>query len=334
MRLVKESRPKEGSSASSCKCGVDCSSAAAAVRSRCCGSHDHARPLWSLVVPVRRRRSGSTAVAAVRGWLIAPVGRPGRRGAHRRRSKTRSFWPRELLREGPHVIGWALGIAASTVHAVLRRHGRSRLVPRPAAEEVIRYEYSEPGALIHVDIKKLGRILLPGHRVTGDRSQRAKGKAGWQYLFVAIDDHSRLGFAAVYPDETSDSANTVPRRARPLLRRPRDRGGADSDRQRKLLQTPLGRRLQRPRHHRQEDAALPAPDERESGTVHPHNARALGLRLHLHQRITNDSQALAPALDFYNRFRPHRALKGLTPLQRVYDSVACSAQAARRRFVS
>jgi transposase len=71
---------------------------------------------------------------------------------------------REQLREGPHVIGWAVGVAASTVHAVLRRHGRSRLVTRPQPEEVIRYEYAEPGGLIHVDIKKLGRIVKPARR--------------------------------------------------------------------------------------------------------------------------------------------------------------------------
>ena len=113
---------------------------------------------------------------------------------------------RESLREGPHIVAGALGLAASTVHAVLRRHGRSRLVTRPRPEDVIRYEHPRPGDLIHVDIKKLGRILKPGHRVTGDRRGQAKGKAGWQYLFVAIDDHSRLGFAAVYSDETADSA--------------------------------------------------------------------------------------------------------------------------------
>ena len=113
---------------------------------------------------------------------------------------------REELREGPHVIGWALGVAASTVHAVLRRHGRSRLVSRQPREEIVRYERSRPGELVHVDCKKLGRILKPGHRVTGDRRGQAKGKAGWQYLYVAIDDHSRLGFASIYPDETADSA--------------------------------------------------------------------------------------------------------------------------------
>ncbi|MDH4104347.1 MAG: hypothetical protein OEV29_13365 [Thermoleophilia bacterium] len=78
------------------------------------------------------------------------------------------------------MIGWALGVAASTVHAVLRRHGRSRLVVRVPREEIVRYERSRPGELVHVDIKKLGRILRPGHRVTGDRRSQTKRKAGWQ----------------------------------------------------------------------------------------------------------------------------------------------------------
>jgi transposase InsO family protein len=112
---------------------------------------------------------------------------------------------REQLQEGPHVIGWAVGIAASTVHAVLRRHGRSRLVTRPRPEDVIRYEHPRPGDLIHVDIKKLGRILKPGHRVTGDRSKRAKGTAGWQYLFVAIDDHSRLAYAELLAGQDAEA---------------------------------------------------------------------------------------------------------------------------------
>jgi transposase-like protein len=113
---------------------------------------------------------------------------------------------RAELREGPHLIGWALGVAASTVHAVLCRHGRSRLRTRAPREEIVRYERSSPGELVHVDVKKLGRIVRPGHRVTGDRSRRARGTAGWQFLYVAIDDHSRLGLASVYPDESADSA--------------------------------------------------------------------------------------------------------------------------------
>jgi len=223
---------------------------------------------------------------------------------------------RELLREGPHVIGWALGIAASTVHAVLRRHGRSRLVPRPAAEEVIRYEYSEPGALIHVDIKKLGRILLPGHRVTGDRSQRAKGKAGWQYLFVAIDDHSRLGFAAVYPDETSDSATLF---LAELVRFYRGHG-IEVER----ILTDNGSCFKRRWADACNDHGITVKKTRpyrpQTNGKAERFIRTMLERWAYAYTYTNESErlaALAPALDFYNRFRPHRALKGLTPLQRV-----------------
>jgi transposase InsO family protein len=92
------------------------------------------------------------------------------------------------------------------VHAILKRNDCSRLKPRPAREEIVRYERERPGELLHVDCKRLGRIIAPGHRVTGDRSKRAQGKAGWLYLFAAIDDATRLGFARLYPDESTDSA--------------------------------------------------------------------------------------------------------------------------------
>jgi transposase-like protein len=113
---------------------------------------------------------------------------------------------RRELRERPHMLGWRLRLAASTVHAILRRHGCARLGSGRSPEQVIRYERERLGELVHVDAKKLGRIIVPGHRVTGDRRRRAAGKAGWQYLFVAVDDASRLGFAALYLDESADSA--------------------------------------------------------------------------------------------------------------------------------
>jgi transposase-like protein len=112
---------------------------------------------------------------------------------------------RRELRLGPHPLGWALGLAASTVHAILRRNGCSRLRERPARGETVRYERERPGELIHVDVTKLGRIVKPSHRVTGDRRDRNRG-AGWQYVFVAIDDATRLGFASIFPDESAESA--------------------------------------------------------------------------------------------------------------------------------
>ena len=223
---------------------------------------------------------------------------------------------REDLREGPHVIGWALGIAASTVHAVLRRHGRSRPVERLPREDVVRYERSRPGELVHVDCKKLGRIVKPGHRVTGDRRHRAKGVAGWQYLFVAIDDHSRLGVASIYPDETAASALA-------FLEELVSFYGAHGITVERVL-TDNGTCFKR----RWADAcAGHAIAVRKTRAYRPQtNGKAERFIRTLLERwayaypYAHEAErvaALPTALDFYNRFRPHRALGGLAPLQRV-----------------
>jgi len=119
-------------------------------------------------------------------------------------------------------IALACGMALSTVSAVLERVGlgkRSRLEP---PEPPNRYERRCPGELIHVDVKKLGRILKPGHRVTGKRINarntytpdgRRIGDAGWEFVHVAIDDHSRLAFAEVLVDEKADTAAAFLKRA-------------------------------------------------------------------------------------------------------------------------
>jgi transposase InsO family protein len=223
---------------------------------------------------------------------------------------------REELREGPHVIGWALGIAASTVHAVLRRHGRSRLRERPLREDVVRYERARPGELVHVDCKKLGRILKPGHRVTGDRRGQAKGKAGWQHLFVAIDDHSRLGFAWVYPDETSESATAFLDKLVCFYRahgiaveRVLTDNGACFKRRWAAACDAHAIAVRKTRAYRPQTNGKA---ERFIRTLLERWAYAYPYD-HESERLA----ALPSALDFYNRFRPHRALRGLTPLQRV-----------------
>jgi len=102
-------------------------------------------------------------------------------------------------------IAGALGVSNSTVSRVLKRAGLSRLCDLEPAAPIVRYEHEHPGDLIHIDTKKLGRILRPGHRVTGDPSSRRKG-TGWEFLFVAVDDHARIGFTDMYPDEKGPSA--------------------------------------------------------------------------------------------------------------------------------
>ena len=97
-------------------------------------------------------------------------------------------------------IARALGVSKSTVGRVLARAGLSLLSDLVPVEPVVRYEHAAPGDLLHIDTKKLGRIERPSHRVTGDRRDTVKG-VGWETLFVAIDDHARVGFTAMHADE-------------------------------------------------------------------------------------------------------------------------------------
>ena len=97
-------------------------------------------------------------------------------------------------------IAAALGVSKSTVGRVLARAGLSRLSDLEPAEPIQRYEHAAPGDMLHIDTKKLGRIERPSHRVTGDRRDSVEG-AGWEMLFVAVDDHARIAFTDMYPDE-------------------------------------------------------------------------------------------------------------------------------------
>jgi hypothetical protein len=81
----------------------------------------------------------------------------------------------------------------------------SRLSDLDPVEPVVRYEHEAPGELLHIDTKKLGRIVRPSHRVTGNRRDSVDG-AGWETLFVAIDDHARLAYTAMHPDEKKEQA--------------------------------------------------------------------------------------------------------------------------------
>ena len=98
-----------------------------------------------------------------------------------------------------------LGVSKATVGRVLARAGLSKLSDLDPVEAIVRYEHEAPGDLLHIDIKKLGRIERLGHRMTGNRRDTVAG-AGWEYLFVAIDDHARIGFTDMYPDEQRLSA--------------------------------------------------------------------------------------------------------------------------------
>jgi transposase InsO family protein len=109
------------------------------------------------------------------------------------------------MRMSSPAIALTFSLPISSVTNELRWLGLnklSRLEPKPP---VVRYEHSQPGDMIHLDIKKLGRIDGVGHRITGDRSKRKRG-AGWEYLHVCVDDHSRLAYTELLPDEKATTS--------------------------------------------------------------------------------------------------------------------------------
>lgn len=102
-------------------------------------------------------------------------------------------------------IAQSVGVSEATVSRVLGRAGLSKLSDLQPREPVQRYEHAQAGDLLHIDTKKLGRIERPSHRVTGNRRDSVEG-AGWEFLFVAVDDHARVAFTAMHADERTPSA--------------------------------------------------------------------------------------------------------------------------------
>ncbi|MFC4692676.1 IS481 family transposase [Geodermatophilus arenarius] len=128
-------------------------------------------------------------------------------------------------RLGPVRIAALLGLAASTVHRILTRHRMPRLawLDRPSGEPVRRYERARPGELVHVDVKKLGAIRPGGGwRAHGRGSAQnsfsraevgAGRRIGYDYVHCAVDDHTRLAYAEIHPDERADTCAGFLRRA-------------------------------------------------------------------------------------------------------------------------
>lgn len=186
-------------------------------------SHKNARSFpWSRALLIDRVAAGwSVAAAAEAIGLSARRGRDwvgrGKRkeSLHDRSSRphrTRSIeaWEQavivELRRERLtcRQIAQRVGRSASTVARVVGRAGLSRLRSLDPPPPAIRYERDTPGELLHIDVKKLGRIDGIGHRITGVRKRRKR--AGWEFVFVCIDDHSRASYVEMLKDERKQSA--------------------------------------------------------------------------------------------------------------------------------
>ena len=218
-------------------------------------------------------------------------------------------------------IAQHVGVSSSTVGRILQRAGLNRLTYLEPARPDNRYEHDAPGDLLHLDIKKLGRFKRPGHRVTGNRSNTPKRGPGWEYVHIAIDDHSRIAFGSIHPDETGQSACDA------LLKAVRyyralgitfqrvltDNGAAYKSRR----FTRLCRRLRLA--HRRTRPYSP----RTNGKAERFIQTALREWAYARSYQTSEQRAqyLAPWLHRYNWHRPHASLDYQPPISRSGLSV-------------
>ncbi len=214
-------------------------------------------------------------------------------------------------------IARRLRMAPSTVAAILSRAGLSRLRDLQPQEPIVRYERQRAGELLHLDIKKLGRIEKVGHRITGDRHVRSRG-AGWEYAHVAIDDASRLAYVEVLANEQADTTAGFLRRAliffkingiRRIERVMTDNGSAYVSHLFAALCEQRNLRHLRTRPFRPQTNGKA---ERFIQTL---------MREWAYARAYSSSRrrtaALPRWLTYYNHRRPHGSLDGKTPISRV-----------------
>jgi len=217
---------------------------------------------------------------------------------------------------GP-AIARMLGMARSTVGLILRRIGLGKLAALEPKAPVVRYERSRPGEMIHLDIKKLGRFDVAGHRATGDRQKGRTYRAGWDFLHVCVDDASRLAYTEILPSEGQHDTTAFLQRALAWLGRHgvsvqrvmTDNGSAYRS---KLFAKALAQAAAR---HVRTRPYTP----RTNGKAERFIQTSLREWAYAKPYACSDerTQAIKPWTDAYNLARPHAGIGGLTPWQRV-----------------
>ena len=229
---------------------------------------------------------------------------------------------RERTGWGPRLLAGETGVAHSTVHAILKRHGRSRM-PRAPRAAFRRYEWPCPGDLLHMDVKRYPRFRRPGHAVTGDRSRTGaelRARLGYDYFHAVVDDHSRLVYGELLADERAPTVTAFVERAlawfagQGITTRRVMTDGAWSYTHNNTLRELL---TQREIRH----IVTPPYTPRWNGKVerfHQTMERewAKGLR---YRNSTARNRALPHWLRHYNQRRPHSSLGGRPPISRAHN---------------
>jgi transposase InsO family protein len=273
---------------------------------------------WSV-----REREASAEQRASGAWALDRSSRP--RCSPRRtdtETERRVCQARERTGWGPRLLAGETGVAHSTVHAILVRHGCSRR-PRPGQRAVCRYEWPCPGDLLHMDVKRYPRFARPGHAVTGDRAKTYEEKArplGHDYFHAVVDDHSRLAYGELLDDERAATVTAFVERAlawfadQGITTRRLMTDGAWSYIRNRSLRALLS-------DHEIRHIVTPPYTPRWNGKVerfHQTMERewAKGLRYRDHHAR---NQALPHWLAHYNQRRPHSALNGRPPNSRAHN---------------
>ncbi|HUJ29233.1 MAG TPA: IS481 family transposase [Myxococcales bacterium] len=212
-------------------------------------------------------------------------------------------------------IAAVLHLARSTVARLLQREGIGRLRLLEPRLEPRSYEWPRPGDMLHVDVKKLVKIGRPGHRIHGDRRTRVCG-IGWEYVHVAIDDHTRLAYAEVLRDEKADSSIAFLLRARDWNRRHgieiqrvvSDNGACYKDRFTTAC-AELGI------WHLRTKAYTPQTNGKAERLIQTLIREWAYVKSYPKSR--RRTAALLPYLRYYNRKRPHAGCGALTPMKKL-----------------
>jgi transposase InsO family protein len=223
---------------------------------------------------------------------------------------------------GPRLIAGRVGHPHQTVWKVLYRNGLSR-PDRPPRQAARRYEWPCPGDLLHMDTKRYARFLRPGHAVTGVRDKTAAEKRarwGYEYAHTIIDDHSRLAYTELHPDEQADTVTGFVARALAwyeahgvTARRVMTDNAWAYTKNRSLAELLAAHHI---RH-----LLIPPRRPQVNGKVerfHQTMSREWGYGVTYHDHHARD-RALPYWLDHYNRQRPHSSLGGRPPISRVHN---------------
>lgn len=272
-----------------------------------------------------RYRQATEAQRSSRSWVLDRSSRPHRQP--RKMTVTEEaliLEARERTGLGPARLAGIVGKARSTIWKVLYRNGVSQLRPREGRQTFRRYEWAEPGALLHVDMARLARFERPGHAVTGVRDKTGREKRarwGYVYLHCVIDDHSRYAYVEQHPGQDGKTAAKVLERAIQHFT-----GIGMNPPEAVMTDNAMAYRISKDFQDvltevKARHILIPPYTPRWNGKVERfiQTLKKEWAYAHSWPRSSDRARALRSFIRYYNRKRPHSSLRDRPPISRVHN---------------